>query len=195
MTNTPQEAPTDEVIAAQIHTPIDVKLELEDERWTIVMRRHFSQSPEKLWAMLTEPARLARWSPIVPDRPLTEPGPASCQENPGDDPTDAEVLVVDAPRQLVHRWGSDMLSWTLTPVDEGTLLELRQTTAEGEAVSMFAAGWQICLGRLAADDAIERERPTGRRAMAYGWEKLRDQYERKFSDVTHARGTVTFDTD
>lgn len=34
------------------------------------MRREFPQSPERLWQMLTDPARLARWSPVVPDRAL-----------------------------------------------------------------------------------------------------------------------------
>ncbi|MFT4296757.1 MAG: SRPBCC domain-containing protein [Micropruina sp.] len=181
MTDTPQ-APRDEAIAAQVHAPIEVDLELEEDQWTIVMRRRFPHAPQKLWAMLTEPARLARWSPIVPDRPLTEPGPASCRENSGDDPIDAEVLVVDAPRQLVHRWGPDLLRWTLTPDGEGTALELRQATGGHGAAVMLVAGWQVCLGRLAAEDGADRERPTGQRAMAYGWEELRDKYRDQFSE-------------
>ncbi|MFT3889862.1 MAG: SRPBCC domain-containing protein [Arachnia sp.] len=181
MTDIPQ-APRDEVIAAQVRAPIEVDLELEEDRWTIVIRRRFPHAPQKLWAMLTEPAQLARWSPIVPDRPLTEPGPASCRENPGDDPIDAEVLIVDAPRLLVHRWGPDVLRWTLTPDGEGTALELRQATGGHGAAVMLVAGWQVCLGRLAAEDGTGRERPTGHRAMAYGWEELRDKYRDQFSD-------------
>lgn len=181
MTDTPQ-LPRDEAIAAQVHAPIEVLLELDEDRWTLVMRRRFPHSPQKLWAMLTEPAKLARWSPIVPDRPLTEPGPATCRENPDDDPIDAEVVVVDAPRQLVHRWGPDLLRWTLTPNGDGTVLELRETTGEHGAAVMLAAGWQVCLGRLAAEDGTDRERPTGQRAMAYGWEELRDTYHGQFSD-------------
>lgn len=174
--------PPDEVIAEQIHAPMEVVLELEDDRWTLVMRRRFRHAPQKLWAMLTEPAGLARWSPIVPNRPLTEPGPATCRENPGDAPIDAEVLVADAPRLLVHRWGADLLRWTLAADGDHTILELRQTTGDRPGAVMLAAGWQVCLARLAAEDGTDRERPTGQRALAYGWQKLHDEYQRRFTD-------------
>lgn len=190
MMDAPQ-TPRDEAIAAQVHAPIEVELELEDDRWTIVMRRRFPHGPQRLWAMLTDPAKLARWSPIVPNRPLTEPGSASSRENPDDDPVDAEVLVVDAPRLLVHRWGPDLLSWTLTPDDDGTILELRQATGEHGAAVMLAAGWQVCLARLAAEDGTDRERPTGQRAMAYGWEELRDKYRSRFSESMGTRAGST----
>ena len=180
MTDHPQ-SPRDEVIAAQVQAPMEVLLELDEDRWTLVMRRRFPHAPQRLWAMLTEPARLARWSPIVPDRPLTEPGPATCRENPGDDPIDAEVLACDAPRLLVHRWGPDLLRWTLTLDGDHTVLELRHTTGERPAAALLAAGWQVCLGRLAAEDDSGRERPTGRRAMAYGWQELHDRYRSRFS--------------
>lgn len=190
MTDAPQ-PPRDEVIAEQVHAPIEVQLELEEDRWTIVMCRQFPHAPQKLWAMLTEPAQLARWSPIVPDRPLTEPGPATCRENPGDDPIDAEVLVVDAPRQLVHRWGPDLLRWTITSDGDDTVLELRQATGGHGAAVMLAAGWQVCLGRLAAEDGTDRERPTGQRAMAYGWEELRDKYRSQFSEkISRQEGSM-----
>lgn len=182
MTDDLHQPPRDEVIAGQVHAPIEVLLELEDDQWTVVMRRRFSHGPQKLWLMLTEPERLARWSPIVPDRPLTASGPATCRENPGDDPIDAEVFVVDAPRQLVHRWGSDVLRWTITPDGEGAILELRQTTGDRAAGMMLGAGWQICLARLAAEDGTDRERPTGQRAMAYGWQGLHDEYRSRFAD-------------
>ncbi len=180
MTDAPQ-APRDEMIAAQVHAPIEVQLELEEDRWTLVMRRRFPHGPQRLWAMLTDPVKLARWSPIVPDRPLTEPGPATCRENPGDDPVDAEVLVVDAPWQLVHRWGPDVLHWTLTSDGDGTVLELREVTGGHGAAVMLAAGWQVCLARLAAEDGTDRERPTGQRAMAYGWQQLHDHHRAQFA--------------
>ncbi len=183
-----QVPPRDDAIAAQIRAPIEVLLEMGEDGWTIVMRRRFSHGPRKLWAMLIEPERLARWSPIVPDRPLTEPGPATCRENPGDATVDAEVLVVDPPRLLVHRWGVDLLRWTLAPDGEGTVLELRQTTGESTAAAMLAAGWQVCLARLAAEDGTDRERPTGQRAMAYGWRELHDEYQSRFTGQTGREG-------
>ena len=174
--------PRDEAIAAQVRAPIEVLLELDEDRWTIVMRRRFPDEPQRLWAMLTDPSKLALWSPIVPDRPLTDPGPATSRENPRDEPVDAEVLIADSPRLLVHRWGVDLLRWTLTPDGDSTVLELRQTTDVHAAAAMLAAGWQVCLARLAAEDGTQRERPTGQRAMAYGWQELRDEHRSRFSD-------------
>lgn len=172
-------SPIDEVVAEAIRAPIEALLELDGGAWTLVMRREFPQSPARLWAMLTEPELLGRWSPVIPDRPLTSVGPASCVEHPGEAPRDAEVLAVDPPRTLVHRWGSDVLSWTVSERSGGSLLELRQSVAERAAASMYAAGWRVCLGRLGVEDeqGSPRERVVGMRAMDYGWAALRDAYE------------------
>ena len=187
MTDDPQ-CPCDEAVAAQVRAPIEVLLELDQDRWTIVMRRRFPHDLQKLWLMITDPAKLARWSPIVPDRPMSTPGPAFSRENPEDVPVDAEVLVADVPGLLIHRWGADLLRWTLTPDGDGTVLELRQTTGESTAAVMLAAGWQICLARLAAEDGTERERPTGQRAMSYGWQELHDEYRSRLSEQAGREG-------
>ncbi|MFC0534136.1 SRPBCC domain-containing protein [Phytohabitans kaempferiae] len=170
--------PRDEVIAAQIHSPIEVLLLHDEPDWTLVMRRRFPHPPERLWRMITEPERLARWSPVVPDRTLNEPGPATCREHPDDDPLDAEVLIADAPRKLVHRWGREILDWTITRTEGGATLELRQTLDEHTRATLYAAGWQVCLGRLAADeDGVDRERVVGERAWAYGCQELIERYQ------------------
>lgn len=171
----------DQRTVEEVSRPVEASLERAGGRWVLVMRRSFRHPQERLWRMLTEPAELARWSPVVPDRPLTATGPALCRENPGDDLIDAEVLVANAPRELVHRWGGHLLSWTIAPEGDGATLELRHTFDDGASASMYAAGWQVCLGRLAAEDGQKRERPTGMRAMAYGWEALKERYESEFA--------------
>lgn len=176
-----EQAP-DETILAAIQEPVEALVEYDGGGWTLVMRRRFRHTPERLWQMLTEPDRLARWSPIVPDRPLTTPGPATSRENPENDPVDTEVLSVEAPHELVHRWGGDLLRWTLTPHPSGAVLELRQTSDDRAVTAALAAGWQVCLGRLAAEDGTGRERPTGQRAMAYGWQALHDRYRVRLTE-------------
>jgi len=172
----------DQAIVAGIRFPTEVALERDEAGWTLVMRRPLRHSPEQVWRMLTEPDRLARWSPIVPDRSLAEVGPASCRENPGDEPIDAEVLVADAPSLLVHRWGTALMRWTVTAVEEGTVLELRQTCDDRTVASSSAAGWRTCFGTLAATfDGVERERVIGPRALDYGWQALHERYEREFA--------------
>lgn len=169
--------PIDEAVAAQIHAPLEVLLQQKEADWNLLVRRRFPHSPEKLWRMITDPELLAHWSPIVPDRRLDQPGPAACRENPEDPPLDAEVLIADPPRKLVHRWGSEVLSWTITRNTEGALLELRQTLGDRARASLYAAGWQVCLGRLAAEDeSADRERVVGARAWAYGCGALIERY-------------------
>jgi uncharacterized protein YndB with AHSA1/START domain len=173
--------PIDEKIAAEIRVQPEVGLDSEDGQWVLTVRRTFRHDQERVWRMITEPELLALWSPIQPDRPLTTPGAATTRERPQDDSVDAQVLVADPPRLLVHRWGTHLLRWTVASVDDGSVLELRQIFDERSQASSYAAGWQICLGTFAATyDGVGRERVTGERAIAYGWQELRDQYDVEF---------------
>jgi uncharacterized protein YndB with AHSA1/START domain len=132
--------------------------------------------------MLTEPGRLARWSPFVPDREVTTVGPATARENPGDPPVDAEVLFVDPHRELVHRWGDDRLRWRLEPTPEGSRLTLEHTfgppaEAGPDEAAMYAAGWHVCFAVLVPVlDGEPVARVVGAAAESYGWTAWRDRY-------------------
>ena len=119
---------TDTRITHEIEAnPVAAELARDGDRWVLTMRRLLRHAPERVWPMLTEPERLARWSPFVPDRTIEATGPATARENPGDPPREAEVLTFDPPHELVHRYGDDVLRWTLVAEDDGTLLTLEQT--------------------------------------------------------------------
>lgn len=75
------------------------ELARDGDRWVLTMRRLLRHAPERVWPMLTEPDRLARWSPFVPDRTIDATGPATARENPGDPPREDEVLTFDPPHQ------------------------------------------------------------------------------------------------
>ena len=175
---------TDVRISHEIEAnPVAATVTEEKGRWTLTMKRRLRHSPDRVWPMLTEPDRLARWSPFVPDRVLDSLGPATARENPDDEPYDAEVLVLDPPRELVHRWGDDLMRWTLEPDGEGSLLTLQHGLPGRPDASMIAAGWHICFGTLAAleqDDTVQRV--VGEAAASYGWEKLRDAYDEQLAD-------------
>lgn len=174
--------PIDQTILNEIQRDIDVQLDRDGDAWVLTMRRRLAQRPELVWRMLTEPDLLARWSPIVPDRPFTIVGPARSRENPGDESVDAEVLEVDPPRLLVHRWGSDTLRWSVSADGAGSILQLQQRSADRAYAASLAGGWQVCFGTLAAiGDGTERERVVGQRAMDYGWQELHDRYQARFA--------------
>ena len=112
------------------------------------MVRELRHPVDRVWPKLTEPDQLGTWSPVVPDRSLSSVGPATSHETPGDPSVDTEVLVCDAPRELVHRWGRHLLRWTLAPTPNGSRLMLEHTFDERGDVRMYAAGWHICLSAL-----------------------------------------------
>jgi uncharacterized protein YndB with AHSA1/START domain len=157
--------------------PLQGTLENRDGTWVLTMRRELAQPPEKVWPWLTDPIRLAQWSPVVPDRAFDGVGPRQVRENPGDDAVDGEVLSVDPPYELVHRWGPDTLRWRLTPRDAGCVLTLEHSMAQRDPAAMNAAGWHLCLDVL-ADNAAGSNTPrvVGPDAVEHGWESLRDDY-------------------
>jgi len=161
---------------------LDGTLHLRDGAWVLTLIRDFPQPPERVWPWLTDPDLLRQWSPVVPDHALDTVGARAVRENPGDDAMTGDVLSVDAPHELVHRWGDDVVRWRLAPTATGCRLTLEQTMADREPGAMNAAGWHICLDVL---DDVLAGRPTpravGEDAVAQGWAALRDDYERSLT--------------
>jgi uncharacterized protein YndB with AHSA1/START domain len=175
---TRQAAPDDLIIAQIAAQPVHAALARAGGRWVLTMTRDLRQPPELVWPMLTEPAQLSRWSPVVPDRPLASAGPAVSHETPGQPGVDVTVLACDPPRELVHRWGDHLLRWALTPVPGGSRLTLEQTFGAPDDAAMYAAGWHLCLAVLEVLDAgHDVSRVVGERARDYGWAELRDRYQ------------------
>lgn len=139
----------------------------------VILEADLSGTAEQIWAHLTDPELLATWSPIVPERPLTEVGPVLSRENPGDDPVAVDVLATAGGHALTHRWGDDTLEWL---VDEARLTLLMKLTAPKHA-PIYIAGWQVCLAVLDARLAgIDQARIVGMEALEHGWEELRERY-------------------
>ncbi|MGY5766014.1 hypothetical protein ACXET9_12525 [Brachybacterium sp. DNPG3] len=144
---------------------------------TLIMEVDIAGSEDELWRALTDPEQLARWSPVVPDRPLTTVGPALARENPDDEPVAADVLAVAGEHAVTHRWGDATVGWM---IEEGRL-DLQVGLPRLEDAQYFAAGWQVCLAVLDAQlQGIEQERIVGRDALDHGWEELRRGFAEEF---------------
>jgi uncharacterized protein YndB with AHSA1/START domain len=178
MTDRTTHSDVDGTVMAAVETaPVEARLEERDGRWVLTMERALAADPARVWAMITDPERAARWSPCVPDRPLTSVGPATARENPSDEPMDAEVLEVDPPRLLVHRWDAHLLRWSITPDGDGSILRLEHAFDVRSEASEYGAGWHICLAVLTAQvSGHETGRVTGDRARDYGWPELNERY-------------------
>jgi uncharacterized protein YndB with AHSA1/START domain len=71
----------------------EVGSEASGDRWTLVFVRDIRHPPEKVWAALTEPARLAEWAPFLADRNLGSTGAATLTMVDGDVREDMEASV------------------------------------------------------------------------------------------------------
>lgn len=159
-------------------TPIDQRIAelpvaVDRTEDAVILEVDLSGTGAQIWEHLTDPELLATWSPIVPERPLTDVGPVLARENPGDDPVSADVLATAGDHALSHRWGDDLLEWL---VDEARLT-LQMKLAEPRYAPTCLAGWQVCLAVLDARlDGEDQERIVGMDALEHGWRELRDRY-------------------
>ncbi|MCW2687559.1 MAG: hypothetical protein JWR37_2449 [Mycobacterium sp.] len=126
-------------------------LEKRDGTWVLTLERDIAHPAERLWPWPTDPGRLRRWSPVVPDRAFDGVRPRAVRENPGDDPVAGDVVALEPPTELVHRWGPDLPRWRLTPTDTGCRLTLEHSMAERDAAAGNAGGWHLCLDVLAGN--------------------------------------------
>jgi uncharacterized protein YndB with AHSA1/START domain len=163
----------------------DVSRAVAHGRTTVVFRREFAHSRDAVWAMLTDPELLARWSPFTADRNLSRVGRATLTMLDAGDNADiaSVVFVADAGRSLEYSWADDTVSWGLeaSPSRDGsaaaTRLTLRQTLAKHEMASANAAGWHLCLEVASAVLAGHPAAPIrGMAAMDHGWADLNRRY-------------------
>lgn len=134
-------------------------------------------SQRALWSCLTEPDKLVKWSPVVPDRVLDAEGPAQSQESPEAPVVDATVTDLRAPWYLEHRWGPDTVSWQLAPSGEGTQLNLVHALSDHSLAADMAAGWHLCLTVLRLQlQGHDVPRCVGPDALDNGWPQLREHY-------------------
>ena len=139
----------------------------------VILEVDLSGTGAQIWAHLTDPELLATWSPIVPERPLTEVGPVLSRETPESDPVATDVLATAGDHALSHRWGDDVLEWL---IDEARLTLLMKLSAPQHAPTHLA-GWQVCLAVLDARlEGLDQERIVGYDALEHGWTQLRDRY-------------------
>jgi uncharacterized protein YndB with AHSA1/START domain len=123
----------------------------------IRLERRFAHAPERVWRALTNPQALGEWlmqndfEPRVGHKFRFRDRP-----RPGwNGITDCEVLECEPPRRLRYSFGSDKLSsvvtWTIAPDGDGTLLVLEHTGFEGlfpVALSfIMKSGWTKMLER------------------------------------------------
>jgi len=128
---------------------------------TITHTRVIKTTPEDLWDAITNPERAARWLGAL-SGDLVKGGHYELVFDASDPDSRVEGIVLSCtpPRQLVATWSApeesaSRVSVTLSPCDDGTLLELVHAGLQPPASDTgHAAGWHIHLDQLMA--GVER---------------------------------------
>jgi uncharacterized protein YndB with AHSA1/START domain len=128
------------------------------------LERQLADPPAVVWQALTEREQLRSWFPcdVIVEGGAWEPGAAITFEFPPeviDMTLTGEVLEVDEPNALAFTWGEEVLRFELTANDAGTRLVLTDEVPPS-AAARNAAGWELCLDRLAGlEPAADAWRP------------------------------------
>jgi uncharacterized protein YndB with AHSA1/START domain len=116
--------------------------------------RHLAHPQQKVWRALTEDAELAAWFPTTIEGERRAGAPLHFAFRQGDGESfDGEMLAFVPPSLLELRWADDVLRFELEPVRDaglsGCILRLSITFPEYGKAARDAAGWHVCLERLA----------------------------------------------
>ncbi len=113
---------------------------------TVIVERQFAHPPDKLWRALTQPHLIEAWlmksdfAPVAGHRFTfsAEWGSVDCQ-----------VREIEAQRVLSYTWSArgleSVVTWTLEPAGQGTLLRMEQSGFRPDQEQAFQGakfGWQ-----------------------------------------------------
>jgi uncharacterized protein YndB with AHSA1/START domain len=131
----------------------DATLITDGDQTAVCLERELPDPPEVVWDALTEREQLRQWFPcdVVVAGGEWRVGAEITFLFPPDviDMTlTGEVLEVERPHRLAFSWGEEMLRFELNARDAGTRLVLIDTLPSS-AAARNAAGWEVCLDRLA----------------------------------------------
>lgn len=135
----------------------DGRLETLDGMPSVVFERHLRHPVERVWAALTDPARVADW--IGQQTLEARAGGAWGIDFAMGGSVTGEVVVIEPPTLLEVIWrepwlpGDARLIWRLTADGPGTLLRLEHRFPAGYDPGEYVPGWHDFL--VAFEDALE----------------------------------------
>lgn len=129
----------------------------EGDTRTVIVERRFAASAEKLWRALTQPHLIEEWLMKTDFQPVAGHS-FRLRKDPTPDISvviEGTVLAVEANKTLSYTWSAygteTVVTFTLTPVEGGTLLRLEQAgfAADNKAAIKGAnAAWPLFLTEL-----------------------------------------------
>ena len=142
-------------------------------RQVLRFERHLPRPIEDVWRAVTDPGEMLAWFPARIEIDQWRAGATLTRFFDGHDidPLPGIVLEWDPPHRVAFTWGTDTISFQLTPAPEGgTVFVLTEELGAGVA-ARNAAGWEACLDRL--EHGAERE----------PWQQRFDRYATQFEPL------------
>jgi uncharacterized protein YndB with AHSA1/START domain len=122
------------------------------ESRSVVVERAIAFAPEKIWRALTQPQLIEEWlmkndfKPVVDQRFTLSADWGS---------VDCRVTAIEPNRSLSYTWAAmgleSVVTWTLTPTDDGTLLRMEQSGFRPDQERAYQGaqyGWQQFFAKL-----------------------------------------------
>jgi uncharacterized protein YndB with AHSA1/START domain len=132
-------------------------------RRSLIVERTLPYRPEKVWRVLTQPALIDRWL-MKNDFELRVGHKFNFRAQPmygWNGVTDCEVLEIVPNERLVYSWDASgeqaddglktIVTWTLSPLDDGTAVRMEQSGFRPEDEGGYRAmggGWPAMLAKM-----------------------------------------------
>lgn len=115
--------------------------------------RRLAHPQQKVWRAITDDADLEAWFPTTIEGARRAGASLRFAFRQGEaEPFDGEMLAFEPPSLMELRWADDVLRFELAPdpgTAQGCVLRLTVTFPEHGKAARDAAGWHVCLDRLA----------------------------------------------
>jgi uncharacterized protein YndB with AHSA1/START domain len=160
-------------------------LEPAGDRWRLRFTRTLRHDPETVWRAITDPDQLKAWFPLSVNGEWNVGAKLTFSEESADKPDfHGEVRTVVPPRLLEYTWGPDLLRFEIEPAPDGCTLTLLDTFDEQGKAARDAAGWHVCLDRLAA--TLDRDAPAADTGAE--WQRVHPGYVDSFGPAAATIG-------
>jgi uncharacterized protein YndB with AHSA1/START domain len=139
--------------------------------------RQLSGAPETVWHTVTDPVAMRSWFPTRIEIDEWKAGADLTHhfDQQGIDPLPGRVLEWDPPRRVSFTWGTDTITFELTPSPPGGTIFVLTEELDARHAARNAAGWDACLDRL----ELGAERDT--------WRARFDRYVTRFEPLLGAQ--------
>jgi uncharacterized protein YndB with AHSA1/START domain len=159
---------------------------MHEGRPTVRVERTYPHRIEKVWRAVTTPEHLGQWFPSAVQVDLRPGGAMRFGTFAGDAGETGAIEEVDAPRRLVFTWGTDRLTFELTPDGDGTRFSVVHSFDDRYGAASFATGWELCLAGLQSVLAGEPPPPADRGVARH--EELVHEFGLDQPEVTETDG-------